>query len=37
MLKLTLKRLVLLLLNLLYPHGRTDAAPSHSFKFFRFF
>ena len=35
--KLTLKRVVLLLLDLLYPHGRTDAVPRHSFKFFRFF
>ena len=35
--KLTLKRLMLLLLDLLYPHGRNGIPEDHPFKFFHFF
>ena len=32
-----LKVFLLLLLDLLYPHGKSNAAPKHPFKFFHFF
>ena len=32
-----LRSLLLLLLDLLYPHGKSNAAPKHPFKFFHFF
>ena len=32
-----LRSLLLWLLDLLYPHGKSNAAPKHPFKFFHFF